>query len=122
MPTRFDWTHEIPKMAERVANAAVIRMYFKLRVMNLNDGWVRGVGYDTDMDAYKKMIDAKTLFCPFQVSPSLATPMIMVMTLALTVATPSLQRSLLMLRLEASSFSYCLLAYIILPSLKYPWV
>ena len=122
MPTRFDWTHEIPKMAERVTTAAVIRMYFKLRVMNLNDGWVRGVGYDTDMDAYKKMIDAKTLFCPFQVSPSLATPMIMVMTLALTVATPSLQRSLLMLRLEASSFSYCLLAYIILPSLKYPWV
>ena len=91
--------------------------------MNLNDGWVRGgATHDTDrdMDAYKKMIDAKTLFCPFQVSPSLATPMIMVMTL--TVATPSLQRSLLMLRLEASSFSYCLLAYIILPSSKYPWV
>ena len=33
-------------MAARVATVAVIRMY--LRVMN--DGWVRGVGSDTDMD------------------------------------------------------------------------
>ena len=69
-------------MAARVATVAVIRMY--LRVMN--DGWVRGVGFDesdTDMDGK----EVPFFFCPF--GPLLATPMMMVMILILTIATPS---------------------------------